>query len=144
MPAAAAPTLIEQVKPFLSTTDISLLSQALLTLSVTLQVTPATSFPEIEKGLLNTIYTISCSVLLSGAALDSLLAFYGALVQADNQIAAHVVPSLVIGVQKVPKAEASAGNVARCVAQVVRSDNGIAAGVIAEYAKHVHPKVCPG
>lgn len=140
MPAAAAPTLIEQVKPFLSTTDISLLSQALLTLSVTLEVTPATSFPEIEKGLLNNIYTISCSVLLSGAALDSLLAFYGALVQADNQIASHVVPSLVINVQKLPKAEASAANVARCVAQVVRSHNGIAAGVIAEYAKHIHPK----
>lgn len=138
-----APTLVEQVKPFIGTADISLLSQALTVLAVLLQLTPTTSFPEIERSLLTNIYAISHSALVSGAALDSLLNFYGALVQADNQIAAHVVPNLVINVEKAPKAEASPANVARCIAQVVKSQNGIAAGVIAEYSKYVVPKVRP-
>ncbi|KAF9016837.1 ARM repeat-containing protein [Hymenopellis radicata] len=140
IPPAVAPTLIDQIKVYISTTDISLLSQALNVLAILLQVTPSTSFPEIEKTLLGNIYTISHSVLVSGAALDSLLNFYASLVQADNQIATHVVPSLVLNVEKAPKAEASPANVARCVAQVVKSQNGIAAGVIAEYAKHLNVK----
>ncbi|KAK0446544.1 armadillo-type protein [Desarmillaria tabescens] len=115
----------------------SLLSQALNTLSILLQLTPATSFPEIEKTLLSEIYLISYSPLVSGAALDSLLNFYSTLVQADNQIATHVVPNLVLKVEKAPKAETSPSNVAKCVAQVVKSQHGIAAGVIAEYSKHL-------
>lgn len=102
-----------------------------------LEVTPSTSFPEIEKTLLGSIYSISHSALVSGAALDSLLTFYAALVQADNQIAAHIIPNLVLSVEKAPKAEASPANVARCIAQVVKSQNGIAAGVIAEYSRHL-------
>ncbi|PBK61875.1 ARM repeat-containing protein [Armillaria solidipes] len=137
IPPGLAPSLISQIKSYISTTDISLLSQALNTLSILLQLTPATSFPEIEKTLLPEIYLISYSPLVSGAALDSLLNFYSTLVQADNQIAAHVVPNLVLKVEKAPKAETSPSNVAKCVAQVVKSQHGIAAGVIAEYSKHL-------
>lgn len=103
-------------------------------------MSPSDTFPEIERDLLPDIYRISCSPLVSGPALDSLLSFFGALVQADNQIASHLVPGLVISVEKAPKAEASAANVARCVAQIVKNHQGIAAGTIAEYAKNI--KVC--
>lgn len=87
--------------------------------------------------MLADIYRIAHSPLVSGAALDSLLAFFSALVQADRQIATHVVPNLVIGVEKSPKAEANPINVAKCVGQVVRSSQGVAAGTIAEYSKAV-------
>ncbi|KAK0197925.1 armadillo-type protein [Armillaria mellea] len=137
IPPGLAPSLISQIKSYISTTDISLLSQALNTLSILLQLTPATSFPEVEKTLLSEVYLISYSPLVSGSALDSLLNFYSTLVQADNQIAAHVVPNLVLKVEKAPKAETSPSNVAKCVAQVVKSQHGIAAGVIAEYSKHL-------
>ncbi|KAG7450909.1 ARM repeat-containing protein [Guyanagaster necrorhizus] len=137
IPPRLAPSLISQIKSYISTADISLLSQALNTLSILLQITPATSFPEIEESLLSEIYLISYSPLVSGAALDSLLNFYSTLVQADNQIAAHVVPNLVLNVEKAPKSETSPSNVAKCVAQVVKSQHGIAAGVIAEYSKHL-------
>lgn len=91
----------------------------------------------VEKELLADIYQIAHSPLVSGAALDSLLSFFTALVQADRQIATHVVPNLVIGVEKSPKTEANSINVAKCVGQVVRSSQGIAAGTIAEYSKSV-------
>ena len=90
-----------------------------------------------ERDLLPDIYHIAHSPLVSGAALDSLLSFFSALVQADNQISTHVVPNLVIAVEKAPKAEASPGNVAKCIAQVVKSQQAVAAGTIAEYSKNI-------
>lgn len=91
----------------------------------------------VEREILPGIYQIAHSPLLSGAALESMLAFFEALVMADNQIATHVVPSLVISVEKAPKADASPTNVSKCVAQVVKSQQGVAAGTIAEYSKHI-------
>ena len=100
-------------------------------------MSPSITFPVVEKELLTDVYRIAHSPLVSGAALDSLLAFFSALVQADSQIATHVVPNLVIGVEKSPKAEANPSNVAKCIGQVVRSSQGVAAGTIAEYSKAV-------
>ncbi|TFK71706.1 TIP120-domain-containing protein [Pluteus cervinus] len=138
-PPALATSLVTQVKGYVSAADISLLSQALSVLTLLLELSPSTTFPEVEKDLLPTIYRISHSPLVSGAALDNLLGFFSALVQADNQIATHVVPNLVIAVEKAPKAEASPTNVAKCIAQVVKSQQGVAAGTIAEYSKHIKP-----
>lgn len=142
IPTALAPALVAQIKPYLSTSDISLLSQALIVLALLLQLTPSTTFPEVEHDLFPDIYHIAHSPLVSGPALDSLLGFFSALVQADNQIATHVVPNLVIAVEKAPKSEASPANVARCVAQVVKSQQGVAAGAIAEYSKNIKVGVC--
>ncbi|KAJ3873718.1 armadillo-type protein [Lentinula edodes] len=137
VPSGLPSALISQIKPYLSVSDISLLSQALSTLSVLLELAPSTTFPEVEAHVLSDIYAISRSPLVGGTALDSLLNFYAALVKADKQIATHIVPSLVISVDKVPKAESSPANAARCVAQVVKTDHSVAAGTIAEYSKHV-------
>ncbi|KAG5725387.1 Cullin-associated NEDD8-dissociated protein 1 [Termitomyces sp. T112] len=137
IPPGLAPALIAQVKPYISITDIALLSQALSILALLLKLTPRTTFPEVEKHLLLSIYEISHSSLLTANALDSLLSFYAALVQADNQISTHVVPNLVISVEKAPKAEASPANVAKCIAQVVKSQPNVAAGTIAEYSKYI-------
>ncbi|KAF8824090.1 hypothetical protein HHX47_DHR9000534 [Lentinula edodes] len=139
VPSGLPSALISQIKPYLSVSDISLLSQALSTLSVLLELAPSTTFPEVEAHVLSDIYAISRSPLVGGTALDSLLNFYAALVKADKQIATHIVPSLVISVDKVPKAESSPANAARCVAQVVKTDHSVAAGTIAEYSKHVKP-----
>ncbi|PPQ63540.1 hypothetical protein CVT24_004770 [Panaeolus cyanescens] len=133
--ADLAPNLIPQVKNYISTSDISLLSQALSILALLLELSPSTSFPEVEHDLLNDIYAVAHSPLVSGVALESLFRFFTALVQADNQIATHLVPNLVNTADKAPKAESSPGNVAKCVAQVVKSQLGIAAGTIAEYSK---------
>lgn len=126
-----------QIKHYISTSDISLLSQSLIILATLLELSPATSFPEVERDILKEIYTIAHSPLVSGAALDAMLVFFGALVHADNQIASHVVPSLVASAEKVPKAESSPANVAKCVAQVVKVQKGVAAGMIAEFSKHI-------
>lgn len=90
-----------------------------------------------ERDILTEVYTIAHSPLVSGTALDAMLVFFGALVQADNQIASHVVPNLVTSAEKASKAESSPANVAKCVAQVVKSQQGIAAGMIAEFSKHI-------
>ncbi len=130
-------TVIFHIKPYLSTADTQPLSQALSILSLLLDLSPNTTFPVIEREVLSDIYTIAHSPVVSSVALDSLLRFLSSLVHADNQIATHVVPNLVFAVEKAPKAEASPGNVAKCVAQVVRSQPDVAAGTIAEYAKNL-------
>ncbi|KAJ7646186.1 armadillo-type protein [Mycena rosella] len=137
VPAALPPALVPQIKTFLTTSDIPLLSQALSLLALLLELAPTTTFPEIESDLLPDIYRIAHSPLVSGAALDSLLSFCGALVSADDQIATHLVPNLVIAVEKASRADASPSNVAKAVAQIVRSQQGIAAGTIAQYAKNI-------
>ena len=152
IPADLPPSLIPQIKLYVGTSDISLLSQALSILALLLELSPPITFPVVEKELLADIYQIAHSPLVSGAALDSLLAFFSALVQADRQIASHVIPNLVIGVEKSPKTEVNPINAAKCVGQVVRSSQGIAAGTIAEYSKvvkvqflvlfHVGPSEC--
>ncbi|KAJ6614944.1 armadillo-type protein [Mycena sp. CBHHK59/15] len=137
VPAALPPALVPQVKSYLSTSDIPLLSQALLLLALLLELAPTTTFPEIESDLLPDIYRIAHSPLVSGTALDALLTFFAALVSADDQIATHLVPNLVISVEKAPRADASPSNVAKAVAQIVRSQQAIAAGTIAQYAKNI-------
>jgi cullin-associated NEDD8-dissociated protein 1 len=141
LPVDLPATLIPQLHGYITTADISLLSQAVSIVALLLQLSPVTTFPEVESELLKDIYTVSHAPPVSGAALDSLLSFFSALVAADVQIAAHVVPNLMVAVDKAAKSEASYANVARCIAQVVRSQQGIAAGTIAEFVKHL--KVCP-
>ena len=94
------------------------------------------TFPQVERDILTDVYTIAHSPLVSGAALDSTLSFFSALVQADGQIATHIVPNLVNALEKLPKTESSPQNVAKCIAQVVRSAPAVAAGVI-EFSKHL-------
>ncbi|PPQ98061.1 hypothetical protein CVT26_003287 [Gymnopilus dilepis] len=137
IPSDLASNLIPQVKPYISTSDISLLSQALSTLSLLLELSPKTTFPEVEADLLNDIYNVAHSPLVSGVALDSLFRFFAALVQADDQIATHVIMNVVMSSEKANKSDNSPANVAKCVAQVVRSSMAVAAGTIAEYSKHL-------
>lgn len=140
IPPALPSQLVPQIKAYISTADISLLSQALSTLSVLLELSPSATFPQVEHNLLNDIYSVSHSPLISGVALDSLFRFFVSLVQADNQIATHIVPNLVFSAEKAPKFESSPTNVAKCIGHVVKSQLGVAAGTIAEYSKNL--KVC--
>jgi cullin-associated NEDD8-dissociated protein 1 len=142
VPADLAPHLIPQLEPYLTTADIALLSQALTTLTILLQCSPTSSFPEVEREVLHDIYPLAHSPLVSGACLDALLGFFGALVEADSQIASHVVPGLVSSLSKAKKAEAVPGNVAKVVSRVVRSQKAVAAGMIVEFSRSL--KVCHG
>ncbi|OBZ78570.1 Cullin-associated NEDD8-dissociated protein 1 [Grifola frondosa] len=121
IPADLPPNLIPPLKAYITTSDISLLSQALSIVALLLQLAPSTTFPEVERDVLKDAYDIAHSPL------------------ADVQIAAHVVPNLVFSVEKAPRSEASLGNVSKCVGQVVKSQHGIAAGTIAEFSKHLKP-----
>lgn len=53
------------------------------------------------------------------------------------QIASHVIPNLVAVADKAPKSEVSYSNVAKCVAEVVKNQQGIAAGTISEFTRHL-------
>ncbi|TBU30790.1 TIP120-domain-containing protein [Dichomitus squalens] len=131
--------LIPPLKPYLNASDISLLGAALDILALLLELAPKATFPEVEREVLSDVYGIAYSPLLSGAPFESLLGFWGALVEADMQIATHVIPNLVAAVERAPKAEASLTNVAKCVGQVVISQRAVAAGTIAEFARHLKP-----
>ncbi|KAI0917813.1 hypothetical protein AcV7_007119 [Taiwanofungus camphoratus] len=139
VPADLPSSLIPPLKSYLTTSDISLLAQTLNIMALLLELSPSTTYPEVESELLKDIYAIAHSPLVSGAAFDSVLAFFAALVEADMQVATHVVPNLVIYVEKAPKSDASHSNVARCVGQVVKSQRGIAAGTVAEFSRHLKP-----
>ena len=141
IPADLPPTLVSQLRSYISTSDISLLAAALDIVSLLLELAPATTFPEVEHDLLQDIYSVAHSPLISGAPFDSVLGFFSALVQADMQIATHVVPNLVISIDKAQKSEASQANVARCIGQVVKCQQTVAAGTIAEFAKHLRVRL---
>ncbi|KAI0757560.1 TIP120-domain-containing protein [Daedaleopsis nitida] len=137
MPADLPANLIPTLKPYMNSTDISLLGAALDIIALLLELSPKTTFPEVEREVLADAYLIAHAPLLSGAPFESLLSFFSALVEADMQIATHVVPNLVSAVEKVPRHEASLPNVAKCVGQVVKSQRAVAAGTIAEFARHL-------
>ena len=92
-------TLVSPIKTYVSVSDISLLSQALIILARLLELSSMNTFPDIERDLLADVYDIAHSPLVYGVTLDSILAFF-ALVQADRQIATHVVLSLVRSMNK--------------------------------------------
>ncbi|THH17136.1 hypothetical protein EW146_g3609 [Bondarzewia mesenterica] len=139
VPADLVPVLVSQLKSYLTTFDISLLSQTFTLLALLLQLSPGIAFPEVEREVLQDVYIIAHSPLVSGAALEAVLAFFAALVEADSQIAAHVVPSLMKAVDTAPKNTMSLANIAKCVSQVVKSYQAVAAGVIAEFSKYIKP-----
>ena len=53
------------------------------------------------------------------------------------QIASHIIPNLVAVADKTLKSEVSYSNVAKCVAEVVKSQQGITAGTISEFTRHL-------
>ena len=59
------------------------------------------------------------------------------LVKADGQIFTHISPTLVQSSEKASNGDVSQANVAKCVAQVVKSAPAVTAGIIAEFSKHV-------
>jgi len=139
VPADLPPNLIPPLKSYITTVEISLMSQALTVVALLLELAPSNTYQEVERELLQDVYDIAHSPLVAGPAFDSVLAFFAALVEADMQVATHVVPNLEISVVRAPKAEASQSNVARCIGQVVKSQRAVAAGTIAEFSKHLKP-----
>jgi len=129
-------TLIPQLKLYVSTTDISLQSKALSLFVLLLQLSPKSTFLEVECEVLEDVYGIAYSPLTSDATLDLALTFFGALVEADFQIAMHVVSLLTRGTLKKPK-DVLYPNIVKCVAQVVKRNHALAAGVIAEFSKNL-------
>ncbi|KZT08972.1 TIP120-domain-containing protein [Laetiporus sulphureus 93-53] len=137
VPADLPPSLLPSLKSYITTSDIQLMSQALSIVALLLELSPKITFPEVEAELLKDMYDIAHSPLVAGAAFDSILAFFAALVEADMQVATHVVPNLVTSIEKESKSDASQSNVARCIGQVVRSQRAVAAGTIVEFSKHL-------
>lgn len=139
LPAQTSVQLIPQLTQYLSTADIALLAQALLVHAALLRLAPAETFPLVERQVLQVVYTLAPNPLVGGssAALDALQAFFGALVEADAQIATHVVPNLIRAVDKAPANERAPANVAKCVSRIVKSNPAVAAGTIAEFSKYI-------
>ena len=129
--------MVPDLKAYLSISDIALLSQALSLLALMLRLSPNTTFPEVERDALADICNVAHSPLLVGAGLESMLDFMAALVEADGQISTHIVPTLVQSSEKASNGDVSQANVAKCVAQVVKSAPAVTAGIIAEFSKHV-------
>ncbi|EIW65195.1 ARM repeat-containing protein [Trametes versicolor FP-101664 SS1] len=141
IPADLSANLIPTLKAYIIPADILLLGAALDIIALLLELSPVATFPEVERDVLTDVYGIAHSPLLAGAPFDSVLAFYAALVEADMQIAPHVVANLVSSVEKAPKGDVSLPNVAKCVGQVVKSQRAVAAGTIAEFARHLKVRV---
>lgn len=83
-----------------------------------MQLSPPLTYAAVESEYLLVIYSIAHSPLLTGVSLNALLVFFAALVEADSQVATHVIPNLTIPLQKTTKSEAKYGNVAKCIGNV--------------------------
>ncbi|KAF7300230.1 Cullin-associated nedd8-dissociated protein 1 [Mycena kentingensis (nom. inval.)] len=81
---------------------------ALSLLALLLELAPKTTFPGIESDLLPEVHRIAHLPLVSGVAINSLLSFIAALINADDQIGTYLVPNLVIAVEKAPTADSLA------------------------------------
>jgi cullin-associated NEDD8-dissociated protein 1 len=66
------------IRPYITTADISLLAQGLTILSIFLELSPSTTFQQVESDLLNEASKISHSPLVSGVALEALFRSSGA------------------------------------------------------------------
>ena len=128
--------IVQQLKQYLVITDITVLSEALLTLSCLLRYYPKVSYPFVEYQVLPATYRLACSPLVTGPALESILQFLGTLVEADGQIANHVIPGLMKNMDEFGS-DASPSNVSKCLAKIVSVQMGIAAGTIAELTKYI-------
>ena len=128
--------IIQQLKQYLVITDITVLSEALLTLSALLKYYPKVSYPLVENQVLLATYQLACSPLVTGPALESILQFFGTLVEADGQIANHVIPGLIKSMDELGS-DASPSNISKCLAKIVSVQMGIAAGTIAEFTKYI-------
>ncbi|KAI0825335.1 ARM repeat-containing protein [Trametes gibbosa] len=139
VPADLPVNLMPTLKLYVIPSDILLLGAALDIVALLLELSPKATFPEVEREILTDVYTIAHAPLLAGAPFESVLDFFAALVEADMQIAPHVVANLVLAVEKAPKNDASLTNVAKCVGGVVKAQRAVAAGTIAEFARHLKP-----
>ncbi|KDQ17665.1 hypothetical protein BOTBODRAFT_172104 [Botryobasidium botryosum FD-172 SS1] len=139
VPHSDAEHIIPHITPYITTSDLSLLAHSLSVLTVLLQLSPKETFEIVERDLLSNIYILACSPLVSGAALDALLSFFYHLVQADGQITTHVIPGLRLTLENTKAGQVSPANVGKCIGAVVRSQNSIAAGAIAEFSKYIQP-----
>ncbi|KAH9850563.1 ARM repeat-containing protein [Lenzites betulinus] len=143
IPADLPANLIPTLKVYVVPSDILLLGAALDIVALLLELSPKATFPEVEREILTDVYTIAHAPLLAGLPFVSVLDFFAALVEADMQIAPHVVANLVLAVEKAPKNDASLTNVAKCVGGVVQAQRAVAAGTIAEFARHLKPTAKP-
>lgn len=135
IPQDLVPVIVEQMKPYISINDISYLSHALSILALLLDLSPQLTYPAVESEFLKDVCLIAHSPLITGSSLDSLLLFFASLVQADSQIATHVIPNLTLPLANEKKSDTSYGNVAKCIGTIVRCHPSLAAGTIAEFSK---------
>ncbi|KAH8825088.1 armadillo-type protein [Flagelloscypha sp. PMI_526] len=146
LPPTLPQTLIPLLKPYLTTSDIPLLTHSLTLLTQLLEAAPAVAYPLVEKQLLTPtcIYSITASPLVTEKSLDALLAFLSALIRADNQIANHAIPGMVSAAFSAGAVAGATGpsyaNVAKCIGVVVKTDQSVAAGVTKEYSKPLSGK----
>jgi len=98
-------------------------------------------YPAVKSEYLSVIYSIAHSPLSTNVSLDALLVFSAALVEADSQIATHVIPNLTIPLQKTNESEANHGNVAKGIGTVVGRHTSLAAGTLSEFSKALRVRV---
>ncbi|KAG8723447.1 hypothetical protein FRC09_003293 [Ceratobasidium sp. 395] len=132
-------TLTDNLLPYLTPTDPTLLLHTLDLLTFLLRSWPKTWFTPIEKKVLSKIYPIACEPLLISTSLDALLGFVYALSEADGEIASHLVGGFKVAFDKSEGGVGVAGNISKCLGAVVRAQRPIAAGTINEFAKHIKP-----
>ncbi|KAG8930309.1 hypothetical protein FRC03_000633 [Tulasnella sp. 419] len=137
IPPELPSVLIPELLPLISTSDLVLLSHSLTTLTILLVQAPTVVYPIVESKVVKPVYDIAYSPLVSGSALDSLTDFFRALVEADREIATHVVPGLTMALEKSNAPDASPANISKCLSAIVKGAMGIAAGVIAEFSKAI-------
>ncbi|KAG8745439.1 hypothetical protein FRC10_007982 [Ceratobasidium sp. 414] len=132
-------TLTDNLVPYLTPSDPTLLLHSLELLTFLLRSWPKTWFTTVEKKVLARMYPIACEPLLLPTSLDALLGFVYALAEADGEIASHLVGGFKVAFEKSEGGVGVAGNISKCLGAVVRAQRPMAAGTINEFAKHIKP-----
>jgi len=135
LPAGLVATIIPQLLPYFAIEELSHFTNSLTIITLMLQMAPRDAYQIAEAEILPIIYRCAVSHLPTGLLLDSVVEFLGSLVAADPPIANRLIPGLTASLEKTTPNSASPLNASRCIGAVVRSEMGLAAATVNDFAK---------
>jgi cullin-associated NEDD8-dissociated protein 1 len=131
---ASATLVVKEIEPLLAQeSNLNLASLALLNIILIIDAKRAVS--SIEKSILPVVYTLVCSPLLQGLALESILSFFSHLLSLDPANASKVLASLTATIQPNSVQVLHYSTVAQCIGAVVKAAPDTSAEVIAAAQK---------
>lgn len=154
LPKKTAGSLIPELKPFISASDLTNLPYVLSVLTGMLKTPKSAIKPSIEKDLLPSVVDLTKSPSIHGSSLEALQDFFATYTAADPDSSIRMVPNIVklFDVRQPVSAIAIAGEgstvtyatAAKCIGVILKHSRENFAGILTQFIKpvQVSAKLC--